>query len=56
MSRLNSGKRDQDNFFVQSKFYFEKYANDSVNRAGSEDIKILAQYPGNSILKILVEF
>ena len=35
---------------------FQKTATDSVNHADSGDIKILVQFPGNSILKFWVKF
>ena len=51
ISRLNSGNRNEYNFFVFAIFIFQKSENDSVNHADSGDIKILVQLPGSSILK-----
>ena len=54
--RLNSRIRNRDNFFVWAIFLFQKIGNDSVNLADSGDIQFLVQFPGNSILKILLNF
>ena len=54
--RLNSGNRNRHNFFMLAILSFQKTATDSVNHADSEDIKILVQFPGNSILKFWVKF
>ena len=45
-----------DNFFEKSIFGYSKFGNESVDHADSEDIKILVQFPGNSILKFLLPF
>ena len=42
-------------FYVRD-FIFLKTATYSVNHADSEDIRILVQFPGNSILKFWVKF
>ena len=56
MSRLNSGIKNRNNFFVRAFFYFQKIGTDSVYQADSRDIKILVQFPGKSILKFLFGF
>ena len=56
MHRLNSGIKNRNKFFVWAFFSSQKIGNDSVNQAGSGDIKILVQFPGNLILKIPLRF
>ena len=43
-------------FLCQRFFHFKKTESDSVNQADSGDIKILVQFPGNPILKFLLNF
>ena len=54
--RLNSGIKNQNNFFAWVIFLIQKVGTNSVIYADSGDIKILVQFPGNSILKILQNF
>ena len=56
MTRLNSGIKNRNNFFVRAFFYFQKTGTDSVYQADSRDIKILVRFPGKSILKFLFGF
>ena len=56
IARLNSGIRNRQNFFPWTIFLFQKIITDSVNCADSKDTKILAQFPGNSILEYLELF
>ena len=56
MSRLNSQFENAHNIFMLTNFPFQKRRTDSVNHADSEDIKILIQFPGKSIWKILEIF
>ena len=42
-------------FLVRRFFLFQNITNDSVNHAESDDIKILDQFPGISILEILTK-
>ena len=51
-ARLNSGIRNRHVFFLWAFFYFKKTGNESVNHSDSQHIKIMGQFPGNSILKI----
>ena len=43
-------------FFEKFEVLLQKIANDSVNHAVSWDIKVLVQFPGNSILKFITNF
>ena len=52
IARLNSGIKSRNNFFVWAIFLIQKVGTNSVIYADSGDIKILVQFPGNSILKI----
>ena len=54
--RLNSGIKNRSNFFAWAIFLIQKVWTDSVIYVDSGDIKILVQYPGNLILKILQNF
>ena len=54
--RLDSGNRKRHNFFMLAILTFQKTATDSVNHADSGDIKILVQFPWNSIFKLRVKF
>ena len=54
--RLNSGIKNRNNFFAWVIFLIQKVGTNSVIYADSGDIKILVQFPGNSILKILQNF
>ena len=56
ISRLNSGIKNRNNFFAWVIFLIQKVGTNSVIYANSGDIKILVQFPGNSILKILQNF
>ena len=56
IDRLNSGIKNRQNFFPWPIFLIQKIGNDSVNHADSEDTKILVQFPGNPILKFLLNF
>ena len=56
IGRLNSGIKNRNNFFAWAIFLIGKVGNNSVIYADSGDIKILVQFPGNSILKILQNF
>ena len=56
MSRLNSGNKNPQNFFLGAIFLFQKMGTDSVNHADSGDIKVLVSFPGNSILKFFTNF
>ena len=56
IDRLNSGIKSRHNFFVWACFLFQKIGRDSVNHAGSGDMKILVKFPGTSILKIFTNF
>ena len=56
MVMLNSGITNGHNFFKWAIFLFQKLGIDSVNQADSRDIKILTQFPGKSILKVLLRF
>ena len=51
INRLNSGIRNRNNFFAWAIFPIQKVETNSVIYADSGDIKILIQFPGNSILK-----
>ena len=54
--RLNSGIKNRINFFAWAIFLIQKVWTNSVIYADSGDIKILVQFPGNSILRILHNF
>jgi len=54
--RLNSGNRNRHNFIMLAILTFEKTGTDSVNHSDSGDVKILFEFPGNSILKFWVKF
>ena len=58
--RLNSGIRNRYNFFMRFfekfEYLFQKIGSDSVNHAISWDIKVLVQFPGNSIVKFFTNF
>ena len=54
--RLNSGIKNQNNFFAWAIFLIQKVGTNSVIYADSGDINILAQFPRNSILKIFQNF
>ena len=54
--RLNSGIKNRHNFFLLAFILFQKTGNESVNHFNSQHIKILGQFPENSILKILQNF
>ena len=56
ISRLNSGIKNRNNFFTWTIFLIQKIGTDSVIYVDSGDIKILVQFPGNSILDILQNF
>ena len=56
ISRLNSRIKNRNNFFAWVFFSYKKIGSDSVNQADSGDIKILVQFPGNSILKFFTNF
>ena len=56
INRLNSGFKNVHNSFMWTNFLFQKRRTDSVNHADSEDIKILIQFPGKSILKNSLHF
>ena len=56
MNRLNSGIKNRVNFLVSTIFLIQKVGTDSVNRADSGDIQIFIKFPGNPILKFLLEF
>ena len=56
MNRLNSGIKNRNNFFAWAIFLIQKVETKSVIYADSGNIKILVQFPGNSILKILQNF
>ena len=56
ISRLNSGIKNRNNFFVWAFFSFQKIGTDLVHQADFGDIKILIQFPGKSILKFLLGF
>ena len=52
MHRLNSGIKNRNNFFVWAIFLIQKVGTNSVIYVDCGDIKILIEFPGNSILKI----
>ena len=56
ISRLNSGIKNRNNFFVWQFFSIQKIGTDSVNQADFGDIGILIQFPGKSILKLSLGF
>jgi len=56
MSRLNSGIRNRHKCFLRTIFLFLKIETDSVNHAHPDDIESFVQFPGNPILKILLNF
>ena len=51
--RLNSGIKNRNNFLAWAIFLVQKVGTKSVIYADSGNIKILVQFPGNSIFKIL---
>ena len=54
--RLNSGEINGHNFLCWRFFLFQKLGTDSMNYADSRDIKILTQFPRESILKFSLKF
>ena len=56
MYRLNSEIKNRNNVFVWAFFTFQKIGTNSVNQADSGDIKVFLQFPGNSILKFLLNY
>ena len=51
-----TGFRNHHNFFSKEDFLFQKFRTDSVNHADSRDTKLLVLFPGNSILRFLLNF
>ena len=56
MNWLNSGVLNRHNYFTRAIFLFQKTGNDSVDNSDSGDIKILAKFPGNSILEFWLKY
>ena len=56
ITRLNAGIRNRHNFFLSPIFLFQKIGFDSVNHTDSENMNIFGQFPGNPILKFLLNF
>ena len=56
IGRLNSGIENRNNFFAWAIFLIQKVGTDSVIYADSGDIKILVEFPGNSIFEIVQNF
>ena len=54
--RLNSGIKNRNNFLAWAIFIIQKVETKLVIYADSVGRKILVQFPGNSILKILQNF